>query len=154
MAKPLHKSNIHNTDALAQAAARAAAHGQRWTESRAQTYGVMLTCDQPVTAYELLEKVAKRFKRAVKPASIYRALEAFCSLGLAVRVESLNAFVLCRHPDHPHQHVFLICQSCGQTDMIADQAIGKKMNREAAEHGFAPQRQVLEVYGACRTCRG
>lgn len=127
--------------------------GQRWTEIRAQVYESLLRLGRPASAYQLLEEVACRYKRAVKPASIYRSLEALASIGVVAKIESLNSFVACRHPEHSHQHVFLVCDHCGQIDEIADQGISGQLSRDAARKGFRAYRQVLELHGDCKTCQ-
>jgi len=40
--------------------------GQRWTEIRAQVYESLLDLKHPASAYQLLEEVARRYKREVK----------------------------------------------------------------------------------------
>jgi len=126
---------------------------QRWTKTRAQVYESMLHIAQPVTAYQLLDEVARRNNRAVQPASIYRSLEALIEIGLVAKIQSLNAFVACQHPEHDHQHVFLVCNHCGQIDEIADHGISGHLEKGAAVKGFKPSRQVLELHGDCQTCQ-
>lgn len=135
------------------AARRAAEEGQRWTEMRAHVYEALLAQESQATAYQLIAVLSEKLKKDLKPASVYRALDALCALGVVVRIESLNAFRACAHPEHQHQHVFLVCDSCGMADEIADHGIGRKLTRDAAEHGFRTARQVLELHGACRGCQ-
>ena len=135
------------------AVGRAAEEKQRWTDLREQVYTVLLDYEQPVTAYDLLAKVAEAYKRDMSPMSVYRALDALCALGLAVRVESLNAYMPCQHPDHDHQHVLLVCDNCGHADEIEDHGIARKLEQNAHTHGFAPSRQVLELHGTCQDCK-
>ncbi len=138
---------------MAYAEKRAGALKQRWTSTRAEAYDALLDHDAPITAYALLEYLSHRHGRDVKPASVYRALEALCDIGVVVKIESLNAFRACRHPQEDHQHVFLVCDSCGHTDEIADHGIGRRLTQDAATHGFETARQVLELHGWCRDCR-
>ena len=126
---------------------RARQQGQRWTDTRVQVYEALLSAGKPVTAYQLVEQLA------VKPTSVYRSLDALTSLGLIAKIESLNTFIACQHPDHDHQHVFLVCDDCGQIDEIADNSISNKIAQDAATKGFKAQRQILEVHGSCQGCR-
>lgn len=135
------------------AAARAAAEKQRWTAVREQVYTVLLDYNQPVVAYDLLANVAKTYAREMSPMSVYRSLDALCLMGLAVRVESLNAYLPCQHSGHDHQHVMLVCDQCGHADEIEDGGISKKLENDAKSHGFAPSRQVLELHGTCEGCK-
>jgi Fur family zinc uptake transcriptional regulator len=137
---------------LRHAAGRAAAEGSRWTDTRADVYGALLDAGGHISAYQLIDKLAAQTGRDVKAPSVYRALDALCALGLAVRIESLNAFRACAHPEEDHQHVFLVCDGCGHTDEIADHGIGGRLAKDAAAHGFTAARQVLELHGSCSTC--
>lgn len=137
---------------LAYAAETASNKGQRWTETRQQVYETLLQSLQPVTAYQLLENVAVRHKRSVNAPSIYRALDALCQLGLAIRVESLNAFLACNHPQDDHEHVLLVCDNCHQADEIEGHGINSQLIKGAQARGFKTKRQVLELHGACGAC--
>ena len=126
--------------------------GQRWTANRTSVYTAVLSASKPITAYAVLDKVAAATNTPMKPASIYRALEALCQLELVVKIESLNAYVACHHPHEKHQHVFLVCNDCGNTCEIADQGVGKHLKQQASQHGFSTMRQVLELHGSCNKC--
>jgi Fur family transcriptional regulator, zinc uptake regulator len=151
---PHHPPHNHSKDELiAYAEKRAAQLRQRWTAPRAEAYDALLDHTAPITAYALLEYLSTRHGRDIKPASVYRALEALCDIGIVVKIESLNAFRACRHPQEDHRHLFLVCDGCGHTDEIADHGIGEKLSHAAAAHGFKTGRQVLELHGICRGCR-
>lgn len=145
---PLHRRKA----LLEHAAARAEKQGQRWTPMRADVYDGLLEHDLPITAYKLLEYLSAKHGKDIKPASIYRSLDALCMLGLVAKIESMNAFSACRHPEEKHQHVFLVCDGCGHTDELADHGIAAKLTDDAAHHGFRTQRQVLELHGTCKDC--
>lgn len=144
------KRKIH---LLAHAESRAQKRGLRWTDMRSWVYARLLDGDRPLTAYQLLADLSRIHKRDIKPASVYRALEALVELELIVRIESLTAFRACHHPEEQHQHVFLVCNSCGTTAEMEDEAIGKRLTADAATHGFRTGRQVLELHGECRGCQ-
>jgi Fur family zinc uptake transcriptional regulator len=84
---------------------------------------------------------------------VYRTLEFLQAEGLVHRIESLNAFVACPHPDRPHATQFFICTSCGATFEIHDQRLAAAIADQAEATGFAVERQVVEVAGRCRACR-
>jgi len=66
---------------------------------------------RPVSAYELIEEL--REKAILAPQTVYRSLDRLIAEGQAHRLESLNAFVACRHPSHEGAAVFAICNDCG-----------------------------------------
>ena len=138
---------------LAFAESQAKKHGQRWTNTRTQVYEALLDFGKPISAYQLMDEVAQSNDRSIKPASVYRSLEALISMGLVAKIASLNTVVACEHPDHDHQHVFLVCDHCGQIDEISDQGISGQLAKGAASKGFKASRQVLELHGDCQTCR-
>ncbi|MEI9901416.1 MAG: hypothetical protein WDN31_16205 [Hyphomicrobium sp.] len=55
---------------------------------------------RPVSAYELIEEL--RDKASLAPQTVYRSLDRLIADGQAHRLESINAFVACRHPSHDH----------------------------------------------------
>ena len=131
----------------------ALAHSQRWTAPRAEVYAALLDQRKPLTAYQLLEVVATAGKRDVKPATVYRALEALQQLGLVAKIESRNAFIACRHPETLHAHIFLVCDDCGDAAEVADQDITAHLRRDAESHGFRAARQIMELHGTCKSCQ-
>lgn len=142
-----HKKMIHIAEELSKE------RGFRWTDMRQSVLGCILDQDKPITAYQVIEKLSIEKNKGIKPASVYRSLDALCELGLVVKIESLNAFMACAHPDHHHEHVFLVCRTCGSADELADHSVSKRLNADASYQGFKIERQVLELQGACRDCR-
>lgn len=137
---------------VAEAAARAHHAGQRWTPQRATVYSALLSASGAVGAYELIERLSALHGLTLKPASLYRTLDDLQTLGLVVKIESLNAWRACHHPHTDHQHVFLVCDGCGATDEIADQGVASQLSGSALERGFQTSRHVLELHGNCRSC--
>jgi len=138
---------------MAFAAQKAKESHQRWSETREQVFSALLDVEQPISAYDLAAKVAGMFSRQVNAMSVYRALDALCAMGLAVRVESLNAYLPCKHMEEDaHQHVVLVCDACGNADEIEDSGVSNKLERDAKSHGFKTSRQILELHGTCGKC--
>lgn len=127
--------------------------GHRWTEMRAAVFACVLDQDKPVTAYQLIDQLSKKQNKDIKPASVYRSLDALCELGFVVKIESLNAFMACAHPEHHHEHVFLVCRQCGAADELADHSVSKRLSADATHQGFKIEKQVLELQGSCRDCQ-
>jgi len=121
------------------------------TGMRATILELLLKADKPVAAYWLIDRLRTNGK-LVAPPTVYRALNALQRAGLAHKVESLSAFTACSHPDHDHQGQFLICSECGQTEELADHEFADRMRASAADRGFRPAHQVIEVMGTCANC--
>jgi Fur family transcriptional regulator, zinc uptake regulator len=142
----------HMAEHLSAAEERCAAHGEALTPLRRQVLSLLLHQTGPAKAYDLLDAL-KREHAAAKPPTIYRALEFLVRLGLAHRIESLNAYVACAG-DHEHAPVvFLICDQCQRaTELDAKPALDK-LEAAAAKVGFSVSRTVIEANGLCADCR-
>jgi len=124
--------------------------GGRLTPIRRQVLRLLLEADRPAKAYDLLGQMTG--DATAKPPTVYRALEFLMDMGLAHRIESLNAFVACGHWGHGHSAVFLICETCGWSgEMHADQSI-KKLSQEIAAVGFTMRAAIMEIRGLCEGC--
>ncbi len=108
--------------------------------------------EAPLSAYDILDKLRDDGLRA--PLQVYRALEKLIDQGLAHRLESLNAFVCCAQA-HGHAGAttgFAICGTCGRVDEFADDVVTERLKGWAGEHGFTPERTVIELRGTCAKC--
>ncbi len=92
-------------------------------------------------------------RRPSAPPTVYRALEFLLAQGLIHRIESLNAYVGCVHPDGAHGGQFLICTGCGATAEVHDPRVDAAVARRAEELGFAVARKTIEVAGLCPPCQ-
>ena len=72
--------------------------------------------------------------------------------GLVHRLDSLNAFVGCRDPEHPHAGQFLICRRCRTVVELDDPEIDAVVAKKAGRLGFTAVHQMLEVQGLCGNC--
>ena len=138
------------------AAVEAACHerGLRLTAIRARVLGLVADAGQPVKAYDLLEQLHDD-RGAAAPPTVYRALDFLLANGFIHKLESVNAFVACHHPNARHHSVpFLICDRCHSATELEDASIVAKLEAAARRLGFAPQAQTLEVHGLCARCAG
>ena len=86
--------------------------GVQMTEQRRRVLELLWASGRPTGAYELIEAVTRRDSRPVGPPTVYRALEFLMAQGLVSRIESLNAYVPCVHPERDHDCLFFICRDC------------------------------------------
>jgi Fur family transcriptional regulator, zinc uptake regulator len=124
------------------------------TRNQTLVLGVLDKSSSPVSAYAILDALRGEGLRA--PLQIYRALDKLIEAGLAHRLESMNAFVTCRHPGHDAlaSTAFLICERCGRVDEATDQSLAAPLGKIAACGGFTVSRATIELRGLCAACTG
>ena len=125
--------------------------GLRLTPTRRRVLELVLAADGPVKAYDLLDQL-KVERPGAAPPTIYRALDFLLENHFIHRLETLNAFISCIHPEHQHQGHFLICEKCQSVMEVHHPALTRVLAEVAAEHDFVATRQVLEIYGRCKAC--
>lgn len=126
---------------------------QDLTKNQSLVMSALSEADGPLSAYTILDQLRDQGFRA--PLQVYRALDKLVEFGLVHRLESLNAFVACRHPDcEDHETIaFMICERCGQVSEVSDSAVAKRLKHLAAEAGFALQKSTVELRGTCNNCK-
>lgn len=148
-----HHHAHHAGDSLVAAARHALERaGEQWTDMRQSVFEALAAFERPASAYDIAEEVSRRQGRRVAANSVYRILDLFVGANLVRRVESANAYVANEHPDCLHDCIFLVCDSCGQTTHIDNDAIASEVRDAASKTGFAPVRPVIEVHGRCQDC--
>jgi Fur family zinc uptake transcriptional regulator len=87
------------------------------------------------------------------PISVYRALGYLLDNGLAHRLASQNAFVVCGHAHGAEDPVvFLICERCGDVKEATSPGLAKELAALAGEAKFTPRSRVVEIAGLCASC--
>lgn len=124
------------------------------TKNQTLVYATLRAADGPLSAYSILDQLREKGFRA--PLQVYRALDKLTEQGLVHRLESLNAFVACCHPDDDHHAAtaFAICEDCGDVTEFADSTIDKQLRRWAGDSGFALDKRTIELRGTCKDCSG
>ncbi len=138
--------------ALAAAQTACVRQGLRLTDLRRQVLELVWEGHAPVKAYDLLDRLSSRQGR-VAPPTVYRALDFLMAAGLVHRVASENAFVGCSDPNRPHRAELLLCQRCGSVVEVRNSPVWDAIATDAAQVGFTPQEQSIEVRGVCAECR-
>ena len=137
---------------LEDAEAMAKARGARFTPVRRRTLEILLESHNALGAYDVLKRLdAEGF--GSQPPVAYRAIEFLVELGVAHRIEKLNAFVACMTPREGHQPAFMICRSCRVVAEIAAPPSGAALAADAAAAGFEIERTVVEAEGLCPKCQ-
>jgi Fur family zinc uptake transcriptional regulator len=135
---------------LAGAEARCEATGERLTSSRRRVLDLLLQAGTPMKAYDLMAAFGPEGEPA-KPPTVYRALEFLTRVGLAHRIESLNAFIACGLDERPHTAAFLVCDCCGTALEIEPPASGP-VEAAAQAAGYRLNGVTVEAHGLCSDC--
>ena len=135
---------------LAEAEALVAQKGQKLTPIRRKVLHLLLESSEPAKAYDLLSNLDGQ--GAAKPPTVYRALDFLQEMGLAHKIESLNAYVACGHASHAHSAVFIICDTCGSAEELHAVSTSDALAKETSAAGFSVRSSVIEAHGICRNC--
>ena len=126
--------------------------GVQMTALRRRVLELLWASGGPTSAYQLIEAIKLRDSRPVGPPTVYRALHFLMAQGLVSRIESLNAYVPCAHPERDHDCLFFICSGCRASVELEDPRIGGLLAEDAAGLGFVATRRTVEVEGMCARC--
>lgn len=126
--------------------------GVQLTTLRRQVLGLLADSAAPLTAYGLIDELARLQGRQVAPPTVYRTLDFLIENGFVIKIESRNAFAICDSPGHHHHGILLICARCGATDEVDDHDVDATLARRAAASGFKIDKQMVELEGVCGRC--
>jgi Fur family zinc uptake transcriptional regulator len=144
-----HRSCI--ADGVAAVERHCALHKLQFTKVRRRVLEILLGEHKALSAYEILDRLRAEGLGSQPPVA-YRALDFLMRHGFAHRIERLNAFIACTHPENRHVPAFLICRSCERVvEAEADPRAGE-LGRAAAAAGFVIERTVREAEGLCPQC--
>ncbi|MGR3614823.1 MAG: Fur family transcriptional regulator [Paracoccaceae bacterium] len=113
--------------------------------------GVLRSCDRPMTAYQILERLQDD-EPDIAPPTVYRTLSALTDQGRAHRLESIKAFVPCRCAHAESVPVLAICNDCGTVEEHDGSDLMPTLNSLITPSAFQPQRHIVEIHGHCSAC--
>ena len=125
--------------------------GARLTPLRRKVLELVWNSHQPIGAYAILDHL-RDGDRGAAPPTVYRALDFLMGQGLIHKLESLNAFIGCDHPENQHVSQFLICTKCHGAVEIQDTGISTAVEKSAGVAGFTVSRLTIELQGLCPNC--
>ncbi len=137
---------------ISEAERRCADAGESLTPLRRRVLELLWEQEGPAKAYDLLPLLDSERGQA-KPPTIYRALDFLVRMGLAHRLESLNAFVACEIGACARSTIFLICENCGATEEFDAGHALVDLTEAAKRDGFAIHRTMIEASGLCSACQ-
>lgn len=148
----IHNHNNCINTALERAIRICKEKNTRLTATRKQVLKFIWESHKPIGAYDLLPKLGEAGFNSAPP-TVYRALEFLLEMQLIHRINSLNAFIGCSHPEETHANCFFICKSCGVAKEISSSPlIDMRLNLET-ELGLQVNEQIAEFAGICPTCQ-
>lgn len=127
-------------------------HAAGLTHNQSLVFATLAKAKGPLSAYDLLDQLRAAGLKA--PLQVYRALDKLVEQGLAHRLESISAFVACRHPDGENHAavVFMICEKCGEVAERSNACIAGDLQKLASTDGFFVDRTNIELRGTCGKC--
>jgi Fur family zinc uptake transcriptional regulator len=140
-------SDLEVQRALIAAEALCTSRGESLNAPGRRVLRELLAASAPLKAYDLLGALSNGGRSAAPP-TVYRALKFLVGVGLAHRIESLNAYVACRFSSDPHVAGFRLCEQCGEVEEFKLAAL-PDTGLSARE---SPTRIVFEAHGLCATC--
>jgi len=122
------------------------------TRNEDLVHGFLEAAGKPASAYEILDALRGEGLRA--PLQIYRALTKLIESGAVHRIESLNAFVACKHHDCGSSQVsiFMLCERCDAVTETVDTATAAALDAICTARQFSGARQMIEITGTCSSC--
>jgi Fur family zinc uptake transcriptional regulator len=114
---------------------------------------VLGAAKKPMTAYDILAQLKPRGISG--PPTVYRALDNLMKAGQVHRIQSLNAFVLCKREEgctHTHHNTFMLCGECGDTQEIHDDRVSMLIEELSKTRKFRVMQESLEIIGRCGAC--
>lgn len=132
--------------------------GERLTPKRERLLTLLLSADEPKSAYDLIADYDAQFGDAPPAMSVYRMLNFLVDAGLVHKLATTNQYMACSHIACEHAHQvpqFLICDECHAVEEVGmPRTLLEQLKASAGEAGFDMGNQQLEVHGRCRRCRG
>lgn len=120
------------------------------SEKEALIAATLRRSGRPLSAYDLIELLHD--DGVSSPPTVYRALKRLVGLGVAHRIESLNAFVSCAHGGHASTAAFAICGDCGGVTEFHQQEVARLLKSWAQVQAFALSAMTIELHGTCSVC--
>lgn len=139
-------------DGIARVEAACRKRGLQFTPARRRVLEIMLAEHRALGAYEILDQLRQEGMGS-QPPVVYRALDFLVSNGFAHKIEALNAFMACAHPDEVHTPAFLVCRECSAVAETDSAKARSHLTERARSMGFALERTVVEALGLCPACQ-
>ena len=71
--------------------------------------------------------------------------------GFVHKIQGLNAFIACSHPNYSHSPAFVICRKCERVAEIDDKKSGINFQNPSIDN-FIIEKTTVELTGVCTKC--
>ncbi|HBC49701.1 MAG TPA: transcriptional repressor [Gammaproteobacteria bacterium] len=124
--------------------------GKTLTPQRLAIYRALETAKDPLTAYELKDRVNHLSNESFNISTIYRVLDFWIELGLIHKIDSSNTFIVCNDEHRNHVHVLQRCTQCQSVKESCE--ISSLIKIPDSESFHVDIHQVIEIQGQCGEC--
>lgn len=124
--------------------------GKMLTSQRLAIYRALETAKDPLTAYELKDRVNHLSNESFNISTIYRVLDFWIELGLIHKIDSSNTFIVCNDEHRNHVHVLQRCTQCQSVKESCE--ISSLIKMPDSESFHVDIHQVIEIQGQCGEC--
>ena len=130
--------------------------GSRLTDKRRDILEILLSSENPLSAYDISDAYNKKAEKPMPTMSVYRILDFLEAEHLVHKLSSTNKYVACSHIDCGHQYEipqFLICAECETTSEVAvSTIIYEELNKLVSKAGYTLGNSKLELQCLCNKC--
>lgn len=124
---------------------------QRITLPRMEVLKIISLNKKPIKAYDILKKLSLVIENP-KPPTAYRAIDFWLKHNFIHRVDSINAYIICK-ADHLHKGVqFMICDHCGKVIESHLCDLPEIIKNNVKKNIFQLSKWNLEIIGKCSQC--
>ena len=123
-----------------------------FTEIRRQVFEIIVKNNKPIKAYEILDKISNINNKPSHPPTVYRAIDFLIENGFVHKLNSINSFVGCFHPNAHKECYFLICKECNLYQECCDDSLKRQISKTAIHNNFVISNTTLEIEGHCLDC--
>jgi Fur family ferric uptake transcriptional regulator len=102
---------------------------------------------------DALVDLVHRGESRISRATVYRTLQWMVDAGIARRVDFGEGRFRFEHSYRHPRHFHLICKTCQQSIEFLSSDIEAIVEEITTARRFAPQESVVQIYGACDSCR-
>ncbi len=125
------------------------------TPLRNDVMSIILEAEQPLSAYDILDRLRK-IREGAEPPTVYRVLEFLVSHHIVHRIDSQNTYVLCSQREvlnEQHKTVLVVCDHCQACFEYIDVALAKSIEEFAQKKKIKINSSLIKLSGICEKCQ-